>query len=138
MQVRLVVAAALTACSSKPSRLDHVLDKKEPTLADLAADPWGANAKARAHDSGDDDDKGFDLQGAFAKIKDSIDTPGPYEMPAKSKDFDEAKPHWGVLKIHGGIVEREAFSFTGGHGTELRQLVDRLRALAKDPQLAGM
>ncbi len=134
MQVRFVVLAALAACNSHHSRLDHAFDKQGSASA---ADPWALSGP-RAKDKDDDDDKSIDLQGAFAKIKDAVDKPGPYEMPDKSADFDEAKRHWGVLKIHGDIVEREAFSFTGGHGTELRQLIDRLRALAKDNTLAGI
>jgi protease-4 len=132
MQVRFALLAALAACHSSPSRLDRAFDKHGSAAA---PDPW---ATQRAKDKDDDDDKSIDLQGAFAKIKDAVDKPGPYETPEKSADYDETKRHWGVLRIHGGIVEREAFSFTGGHGTELRQLVDRLRALAKDDNLAGI
>jgi len=32
-----------------------------------------------------------------------------------------------VIRLHGDVVEREALSFTGGHGIELRQVIDRLR-----------
>jgi protease-4 len=134
MQVRFAVLAAFAACHSNPSKLDRALDKHGSAAA---ADPWSLSTQ-RAKDKDDDDDKSIDLQGAFAKIKDAVDKPGPYEMPEKSADFDETKRHWGVLRIHGGIVEREAFSFTGGHGTELRQLIDRLRALAKEDTLAGI
>ncbi|MDB4955888.1 MAG: Protease-4 [Myxococcales bacterium] len=132
-----VLWASLVACDSAPSRLDHAFDGK-PKTAGGFADPW-----AKSHDKdNDDDDKGgrggFDLQGILAKIKDTIEKPGPYEAPEKSADFDETKPHWGVLKIGGEIVEREAFSWTGGHGTELRQLIDRLRELAKDDKISGL
>jgi protease-4 len=134
MQVRFVLLAALAACNSHPSRIDRALTKGSGSST---LDPW-ANPGAKAGGGGDDDDKSFDLQGAFAKIKDAVEKPGPYEMPEASKDFDEAKPHWGILKVRGGVVEREAFSFTGGHGTELRQLVERLRALAKDDKIKGL
>jgi protease-4 len=138
MRARLfVLSVALVACGHHESVLDHAFDS--PRSAD---DPWAKLNTTAAKDSGDDDKGGglggFDLQGMLAKIKDSIDKPGPYEAPEKSKDFDEAKPHFGVMKLGGAVVEREAFSFTGGRGTELRKLVDRLRALAKDDKLSGL
>ncbi|MGE5185398.1 MAG: signal peptide peptidase SppA [Acidobacteriota bacterium] len=136
MQVRLLLLAALVACSRHPSPLDHAFGQAAGSGASASLDPWD-NAQLHAH--GDDDDKGgFDIQGALAKIKDSIDKPGPYETPEQSAGFDASKPHVGVLRLHGGIVEREAFSWTGGHGTELRQLADRLRELAKDDTLTGL
>jgi protease-4 len=137
MRARLAVALALAACSSNPSPLDHAF-KNAPSSKALAADPWAASFGA-SKGSGDDDDKGgFDLQGMLEKIKDSIEKPGPYEAPEKSKDYDESQVHWGVVDLHGSIVEREAFSLLGGKGVELRQLVERLRALAKDDKLAGL
>jgi protease-4 len=122
MRARLAVALALAACSSHPSKLDQ---------AKGSQDPWSAR-------SGSDEDKGFDLQGMLEKVKESIEKPGPYEAPEKSKDYDASQVHWGVMNLHGSIVEREAFSLLGGHGTELRQLVERLRALAKDDKIAGL
>src|SRR5262245_27077699 len=123
---RWLVAVALVACGT-PSRLDHI-DNGKP--ADK--DPW-ASKKDK-----DDGMGGIDLQSLLARIKESLEKPGPYEAPEKSTDYDADKPHWGVMKLGGGIVEREAFSITGGHGTELRQVVDRLRDLAKDAQLGGV
>jgi protease-4 len=137
MRARLAVALALAACSSNPSPLDHAF-KNAPTSQALAADPWGASFGANAGSGADDDKGGFDLQGMLEKIKDSIEKPGPYEAPEKSKDFDESQVHWGVVDLHGSIVERQAFSLLGGHGTELRQLTERLRALAKDDKIAGL
>jgi protease-4 len=104
-----------------------------------AADPW-SETLAKQEGSGEGSGIGdFDLQGMLERIKESIDTPGPYESPKQSKDYDEAKPHWGVLGLAGSIVEREAFSLTGGgRGTELRTLATRLRELAKDEQLQGL
>jgi protease-4 len=135
MRARFLLLAALLACQSHPSRLDHAFERtKAPSLSDLANDPWATTGETKH----DDDDKGFDLQGALARIRDGLEKPGPYEAPEKSKDFDANKPHWGVLRVHGGVVEREAYSWTGGHGTELRQLIERLRELAKDPQLTGL
>ena len=74
----------------------------------------------------------------LSKIKDSVEKPGFYEAPEHSADYAADKPHWGVLELHGDLVEREAFSITGGHGTELRQVIDRMRELAKDAQLQGV
>src|SRR5512135_3013808 len=121
MRARLALALTLAACSTEPSRLDQATPHAG---AGSAEDPWGASL---LHGSDDDDDKGggFDLQGMLEKIKDSIEKPGPYEAPEKSKDFDETQVHWGVLGLKGSIVERQAFSLLGGHGTELRELIDR-------------
>jgi protease-4 len=132
MRARLAVALTLVACSSHPSRLDQA----GPRAGKGRSDPWAASFGARGSD--DDNDKGFDLQGALEKIKDSIEKPGPYEAPEKSKDFDETQVHWGVIHLEGAIVERKAFSLLGGHGTELRKLSERLRTLAKDDTIAGL
>jgi protease-4 len=131
----LALASALAACSNNPSPLDHAFDGK-PRADALAQDPWGAALGGHTGSGGDDE--GFDLQGMLTKIKDSIEKPGPYEAPEKSKDFDETQVHWGVLDLKGAIVERKAFSLLGGHGTELRELSERLRALAKDDKIAGL
>jgi protease-4 len=137
----LYALTVVAACKANPSKLDD-LDKPKPA----ANDPW-AMATGSGSGAGDDDSKsggggfGFDLRGMLQKIRESIEKPGPYEAPEKSADFDEAKPHWGVLDVGGGIVEREAFSispFGGGRGTELRKMIDRLRAFAKDDKLTGI
>jgi protease-4 len=133
-------AALLAACNSNaPSRLDKVVAEKGPGNA---SDPWSSSGltKPTTRDSNDDDGalSGVDLKGMLEKLQESLEKPGPYEAPEKSKDFDETKPHWGVMKVHGGIVEREAFSWRGGTGTELRNVVARLRALAKDDKLTGL
>ena len=131
-----IVLLALVACGSHASPLDHAFDGK-PKADALAQDPWGA-ALGATKGSGDDGE-GFDLQGMLTKIKDSIEKPGPYEAPEKSKDFDETVVHWGVLDLHGAVVERQAFSLLGGHGgIELRELAQRLRVLAKDDKIAGL
>jgi protease-4 len=138
----LLLAASLLggACSSNPSPLD---DKIGHGHAAGARDPWSAGT----HDGHDDPDKAdkasglggdFDVQKILGKIGDAVSTPGPYEAPEASKDLDEAKPHWGVLALGGAIVEREAFSLTGGKGTALRTVIDRLRELAKDEHLTGL
>jgi protease-4 len=136
MRAGLLSAALLSllACNDKPSKLDGELQKGS------AGDPWASTLSGK--DDGKGESGGFgglDLQGMLEKIKDSIDTPGPYESPKKSADFDETKPHWGVMPIAGAVIEREAFSFSGGgRGTELRNLGLRLRALAKNDKLQGL
>ena len=131
-RARLLCCALLLAACASPSRLDS---------AGSGSDPWASHSKAdrpggKAGDKPGDD--GFDLKDALTKIAENAAKPGPYEAPEQSKDFDAGKPHWGVLRLHGAIVEREALSFTGGHGTELQALIDRLRGLAKDAALTGV
>jgi protease-4 len=142
MRRPLLLLAAVTGCASNtPSPIE------QPTgSAAAGADPWSASTASHASSgaASSDDDKpshsfgGFDLQGILSKVKDSIDKPGPYEAPEQSADYDASKPHMGVMKLGGDIVEREAFSITGGHGTELRTVIDRLRDLAKDDKLTGL
>jgi len=125
----LCCALLLAACASSSDRA---------TGNATGGDPWsGSSAKPRdADDKGDGG--GFDLKGAFAKIADSIAKPGPYEAPDHSKDFDDTKPHWGVLELGGDVVERQALSWSGGHGTELRALIERLREFARNDKLTGV
>ncbi len=141
MRVRLMLVAALAACQSSPSPIEHLAGTSAQGPA--SADPW---SKAPTGDATvtDERDKtsgplgGFDLQGMLGKVKDAIDKPGPYETPEHSPDYDATKKHVGVMKLGGAIVEREAFSLTGGHGTELRAVIDRFRELAKDDLLTGL
>lgn len=136
MRVGLVIALSLlTACPRNPSRLEKV------DARDKADDPWATSTKVSTETRDDKSDNGLsgvDLKGMLTKVAEAIEKPGPYEAPESSADFDEAKPHWGVLKVSGGIVERETFSLTGGRGTELRTAIDRLRGLAKDDKLTGL
>ncbi|HEX4421951.1 MAG TPA: signal peptide peptidase SppA [Kofleriaceae bacterium] len=118
----IVCALALAACAN-PS----------PKPPDRSAAPADAKPDTRS----DKPELGFDLKSSLAKIADNLSKPGPYEAPEASADFDPTKPHWGVLQLHGGIVEREALSWTGG-GIELRALIERLRALASDAKLTGL
>lgn len=140
----LVGAVLLAACSTDtPSLLDPII-AGEAAATRRATDPWSVSglAKVSAPDDDDDDDGGLggvDLKGMLTKLGASLETPGPYEAPEASPGFDVTKPHWGVLGVRGDIVEREAFSWTGGgRGTELRTVVARLRGLAKDDQLQGL
>jgi protease-4 len=130
MYARLAPIAILVACSN-PSRLD------QGERASAADDPW-SGALTSKHDGDDKDHKGIDLQGTLERIRDGIEKPGPYEMPDRSSDYDAAKSHWGVLRVQGSVVERESFSWSGGHGTELRKLSERLRELAHDGELGGV
>src|SRR5678816_4455947 len=134
----LVCALLLASCSTQSSPADKA---SPPASGKSSGDPWNASPKPGDKDKDKDKDDslgGFDLKSALSKVAESISKPGPYEAPDRSKDFDEAKPHWGVLKLDGGIVERQSFSLTGGRGTELRALIDRLRELATDDKLTGV
>jgi len=136
-------ALLLVACSSsEPSKLDSVVKGNAPPAAN---DPWSASRSDGDDRDGDGDDSesggglgGMDLKGMLEKLGEGLEKPGPYEAPAKSAELDDTKPHWGVMSMSGGIVEREAFSWRGGGGTELRTLIDRLRALAKEEKLTGL
>jgi protease-4 len=136
LRARILCCALLIAsCADHPSRLDRTSGGGADRAA--SGDPWNSSP---AQPGGGDkrDSGGFDLQGTLAKIADNISKPGPYEAPDKSKDFDDAKPHWGVLTLGGDVVERQALSLTGGHDLELRALALRLRELASDDTLTGV
>ena len=144
---RALVAASLVvvACSTSSSRLDSMAGS-DKLPAPSSNDPWAVSSKPSGSSdrpgkpgAGDDGGLGgFDLQGTLQKIGDGIKKPGPYEAPDKSAGYDAAKPHWGVLALDGGVVERRAFSLLGGGGTELRALAERLRELAGDDALTGV
>jgi len=137
----LCLGLLLGSCAEQPSRLDGT----SVGSAAGAVDPWsssgssgGSSGSAATRRARADKADSFDLQGALAKVTEALDKPGYYEAPDRSPGYDAAKPHWGVLRIAGDIVERERFSFTGGRGTELRALIDRLRALAEQDHLTGV
>ncbi|HEY4182026.1 MAG TPA: signal peptide peptidase SppA [Kofleriaceae bacterium] len=124
----LPILLALAACRDSPSKLD--------TLGEC-----GQSSTSSASDSGDKKDSplgGMDVQGMLTKIGEAIKKPGPYEAPDQSADFSSDKPHWGTLELSGDIVERQAYSWKGGSGTELRMLTQRLGKLATDPNLIGL
>lgn len=76
----------------------------------------------------------------LSKIGEALREPGPYEALTKSADYDEGKPHWVVLPLGGAIVERSAFSFSlsgSSSGVELRDVKQRLGALAQQPEVTG-
>ena len=118
----------IVGCKSHDSKLD-----KAP-----ASDPWGAGGTTGSAAETSGGLGGVDWQAMLEKVRTAIDTPGPYESPKISKDFDETKAHWAVLGVAGEIVEREALSLRGGSGTELRNLANRLRELAKQATLTGL
>jgi protease-4 len=137
-------ATLLTAaCSSQPSRLDPAVEGR------AGDDPWSSGGKRpRAAPDGKDgaggkggkggDDLG-DLQQVLSRIAEAIERPGPYEEPEEGKDFAEGEPHWGVLELGGGVVERQVYGFGGSAGgIELGKLIERLRAFAKQDKLAGL
>ncbi|MBA3499566.1 MAG: S49 family peptidase [Deltaproteobacteria bacterium] len=141
----IVCAAALTACANNPSPLDKTVGDKKVDSKNTSTDPWSTLTSKTDNKSDDAGGTfgGFDIKGMLEKVAAAMETPGPYEAPEKSADYDEAKPHWGVLGMGGNIVERESFSFSflgggGGRGKELRRVVERLREFAKDPQLTGI
>jgi protease IV len=139
----ILCVVALSACANNPSPLDKTVGDKKIDPKQKAGDPWLATGGGTTATGTDDGTiGGFDIKGMLQKIATAIETPGPYEAPEKSADYDETKPHWGVLGMGGAIVEREAFSFSffgsSGRGKELRQVVERLREFAKDDKLTGI
>jgi protease-4 len=138
MRLIALVGGVLAACGSPPSKLDSLAESPD----NAADDPWSITSPSTPGAPGDPKKDGFDLKGVLAKIGETIAKPGPYEPAEKSADFDVDKPHWGVMQIGGGIVERDAFSWSpfGGseRGTELRTFIERLRALAKDEGVRGL
>jgi protease-4 len=138
LRAGLLCCAVVLASCAEPSRLDH--SSGSSSGSGSGEDPWsapgkGSNARRKADRGGFDPG---DLQGALGKIAEAISKPGPYEAPDRSAKLDETKPHWAVLALSGEIVERSGLSWTGGRGTELRALIDRLRELAGDEHLTGV
>jgi len=138
----LCCALLLASCADSSSRLDQA-NGQASGAGTASNDPWAspASPSKTPADKDKSDDRApdsFDVKGALGKIAETIAKPGYYEAPEESSGFDATKPHWGVLALDGSIVERQSFSFTGGHGTELRALGDRLRALAADERLTGI
>jgi protease-4 len=131
----LCAALLVAACSSGRSPLD-------PTVASggAAGDPWAGGGERGPRDAPDrkgGDDLG-DLQQMLSRVAESIQRPGPYEAPERSKDGSDDAPRWGVLELGGDVVERRAYGLRGGGGLELGQLIERLRAFARQDELAGL
>jgi protease-4 len=141
--LRVICALALGACANNPSPLDKTVGKLDMKTA---GDPWSQLTSSSGGSAGDKKDDGalagVDIKGMLQKVIENIDKPGPYEAPEKSTAFADDKPHWGVLRMGGKIVERESFSLSpfggGDRGYELRKVTERFREFAKDPQLTGI
>jgi protease-4 len=128
------LALLIAACSSGKSRLDPAVE------SGAAGDPWaGGGQRARgdgpARNGGDDLG---DVQKLLSTVAESLERPGPYEAPERSEGGGADQPHWGVLELGGGVVERQAYSLGGSGGTELGKLIERMRAFARQDQLAGL
>src|SRR6478609_5857359 len=98
MRAVLVAVLCLAACKDHPSKLDEALGNGSNSVANV--DPWDAISSTTKKDGdtrSDDSGSGFDVQAILEKIKTAIDTPGPYESPKHSKDYDAETPHWGVM-----------------------------------------
>lgn len=112
------------------------------------SDPWGESAKGSNSAQGSDEQGAggaaaspADLAGGLGmlgKIGEGLREPGPYEAPRRSKDYVEGKPHWWVMSLSGPLVEREGYSLTGGSGSELEAVRERLAAAAGDAAVAGV
>ncbi len=123
----------IAACSGGRSPLDPTVESGR-----AADDPWASGGKREARDERKGGDGLGDLQKLLSTVAASIDRPGPYEAPEKSDDFAADEPHWGVLELGGGVVERRAYGLGGGGGLELGRLIERLRAFARQDKLAGL
>jgi protease-4 len=127
--------ASCSDCSDNASRLDRLDPAREQVGAD---DPWaGGKRGERDAPAGKGGDDLGDLQRILSTVAESIERPGPYEAPAKGPDYDPDEPHWGVLELGGGVVERQPYALGGG-GLELGKLIERLRAFGKQDKLAGL
>jgi protease IV len=133
----LCCALLLASCADHAAPPDRATGGPAGTARPAGGDPW-SSGPATSKGGDPSDSAGFDLKGTLAKIAENLSRPGPYEAPTRSPDFDEAKPHWGMLSLGGAIVERQALSLSGGHGVELRALTQRLRELASDDALTGL
>lgn len=135
----LAAALALAACGiNKKDKSDDPWASGSGSDDDGSGSGSGSAAKKKKHGGLPGFDNPDAIQNALKSIVENLDKPGPYEAQDSSPGFDEAKPHWGVVKLSGSITEQETYSWTGGSGTELRALIERLRELAKDPNLDGL
>lgn len=141
LRAGLVCCVVVLASCAEPSRVDAPAGAGSAGSgsAGSSEDPWAKPAAGKSHarkDRGAFDPT--DLKNAIGKIAESVGKPGPYEAPEQSANLDETRPHWGVLALSGEIVERSGFGWSGGRGTGLRTVIERLRELAGDDKLAGV
>jgi protease-4 len=78
--------------------------------------------------------------GAFGSLLSArANTPGPYDEPVESEDFDDDEDHFAIVELSGAVVELESFDwFGGGGGIELRVIGDKLAELAEDEHVVGL
>ncbi len=138
---RLAAALAVTlACAC--------MGEKSKSGNGSGSGPWGSSAQGSNGKQGSDEHEAggpaaspADLAGGLGmlgKIGEGLREPGPYEAPRRSKDYVEGKPHWWVMSLSGALVEREGYSLTGGSGSELEAVRERLAAAASDAAVAGV
>jgi len=119
-------------------------DHKKPDWAEgqgATDDPWAGGTSAPAGDGTGPSMAGGlgDPMTLLKNVVENLKRPGPYEAPEASANFDAGAPHLGVLTLSGNLGELETFSVLGGDDiVPLRQLVERLDALAGDPNLTGL
>lgn len=133
---RLAVALAAVLASS-------CMGEKPKSGSGSGADPWGGSGKkgTEGQEPGGSPASPADLAGGLGmleKIGEGLREPGPYEAPRRSKDYVEGKPHWWVMTLSGPLVEREGYSLTGGTGSELEAVRERLTAATGDAAVAGV
>lgn len=121
----LVILVAAAACGVKRKRPPAQAETSAPTTtlsdADAAFSPFG----------------NLGMFGSMLSGK--LDEPGPYDERRESADFDDDAPHFGVLELSGPIVEMQSFSlFASAGGIELRELTDKLDALANNEIVRGL
>ena len=124
-----LVAVAALACRGKTA------EKK--TAGDAAPAATGAPAAPAAEPPA----LGGNPMGMLgAMLAAQSDEPGPYEEPRASAGYDEDEPHAAVLEIDDPVIELKAVSLLGGGagGVELRALIERLRALGRDPNVTAL
>jgi protease-4 len=128
---RALVLVALLAAACKPG----ASSSSSSGSGDGSADPWAGKGSASAAPATPGGDLGQMLQNAAQ----NLEKPGPYEAPESSPGFAADKPHWGVLTLAGDVGELSSFSWTKGVvGTELREVIERLRELSADAALVGL
>ena len=122
-----VIAAAATACRSKPT---------EKIAADAAPPAAAAGGKSSAPDmpamGG-----GLGMMGALLASR--AGEPGPYDEPEKSPGYAADKPHAAVLELEDPVVEQRTLSRLGGlGGVERIALTAKMRELARDPHVTAL
>lgn len=72
-------------------------------------------------------------------LGEGLDKPGPYDEPRHSDNYAEGIEHWAVLELEGPIGEVETMSLLNPRMAKpLRELADRIDALAADDEVTGI